>query len=172
MPTQWPTWDWGYVLGSKRSRKPAIKKQQWHQHHFSNPNYDPSQPLPPKILPPHAPIAARGQDEWQIYHAGKPTHRQRSDRDYRAKFMRWLHLRDVDWRTAFQLGLAADQVVASKQTRMANHVKRQKCWQAWRARHGATILRQLAGHEQSRQVYLAGLKGGLLSPGVGKRREL
>jgi hypothetical protein len=73
-PTQ-RNWDWQWVLGDAQSRKPAIKRPQRHQWHYCNPTYDPNQPLPTKMLPPHAPPAVEAQDEWRLFRQVRDQHR-------------------------------------------------------------------------------------------------
>ncbi len=141
-----------------RSRKPAIKRPKRHQWHFCNPAYDPNQPLPPKILPPHAPPAARQQDEWEAYRRLRPTHWQRSEQRYRQEFMRWLALRDVDWRNAFQQGLAAEHKAEDKRERRRREKLRQQAWQEYRAE----LFRQ--AEEEARQAASAGAGGGAGAP--------
>lgn len=96
-----PRWSWSYVLGKQQGRKPAIKRPARHQWLYCNPNFDPHHPLPPKMLTPYTPPTNLTQDEWQTYRNLKQTHRQPSAERYRQKFVRWLALRDLDWRTAF-----------------------------------------------------------------------
>lgn len=67
-------WDWRWVVGNSQSRKPAIKRPQWHQWHYCNPAYDPNQPLPTKMLPPHAPSPVEAQDEWRLFRQIRDQH--------------------------------------------------------------------------------------------------
>ena len=57
--------------------------------------------MPTKMLTPYTPPTNLTQDEWQIFRNLKQTHRQPNAERYRQQFVRWLALRDLDWRTAF-----------------------------------------------------------------------
>ncbi len=98
-------WDWAFVVGAKPGRKPAIKRPQRHQWLYCNPTYDPNKPMPAKISTPHAPRSAAETDDWRLFNAafGGKANAQR-----RKEFVRYLHLRDVDWRNAFHRGLAGE----------------------------------------------------------------
>ncbi len=124
----WPVWDWAWVVGKRPSRKPRIKRPQRHQWHFCNPLYDPNQPLPPKILTPHAPFNAREQDDREVYKRLFPHHRQRNDQVFREKYVQWIKQRDLDWRDAFQRGMAREAKDDKQKERRASERKRQEAW--------------------------------------------
>jgi len=122
-------WDWAFVVGEKRGRKPAIKKPQRHQWHFCNPNYDPAERLPKSILPPHAPPSAAAINDWARYRAGMPNSETRK---YRRNFIRFRSLRDLDWRDAFQQGLAQHVKEAKKAQKLENEQRRQHAWRQYK----------------------------------------
>lgn len=68
-------WDWEWVLGRKKGRKPAIKSPNRHQWWYCNPNYDPNQALPTKMLSPYAPPSAAYVDDWAVYKRYLPKDR-------------------------------------------------------------------------------------------------
>jgi hypothetical protein len=97
--------------------------------HYCNPRYDPNQPLPDRILPPHAPPTAASVDDWRLFNAQLgSTLNPRS----RAEFVRFLKLRDIDWRNAFHRGLAEYVKEFKKDQAAKDEATRQKAWQAWR----------------------------------------
>ncbi|KAJ9518884.1 hypothetical protein QJQ45_026271, partial [Haematococcus lacustris] len=135
VPSAHPTqrnWDWGWVVGQKASRRPAIKKPARHQWHFCNPNYDKHQPLPAKMLPPHAPPSAERLDEWKLFKQLSANHRQGSTRRYITQFRRWLALRDVDWKVAFEQAVAADTKVLKLEARREARRRREASWQDYK----------------------------------------
>lgn len=135
-------WDWGWVAasatqrGNQRSRKPAIRKPARHQWHFCDPTYSPHEPLPPKALTPFTPPTNLRQDEWQLFRAQQAHSRQASPARYRAQFVRWLALRDLDWRTAFQQGVAEDAKQRGRELRRVKHARRHEAWRAFVAGQG------------------------------------
>jgi hypothetical protein len=140
----WPVWDWAFVAGSAQSRKPAVKKPKRHQWLFCNPNYDPHAPLPPKPLPPHAPGTAQLRDERHTFAQLLPAHEQASDRKFRQQFVRWLSLRDVDWRNAFTQGLATDAKALRRKRRHEQRERRHQAWQQFKMQLAAPPSRPVA----------------------------
>ncbi|GAX84994.1 hypothetical protein CEUSTIGMA_g12415.t1 [Chlamydomonas eustigma] len=122
-------WDWSYVLGKKKGRKPAIKRPQRHQWLFCNPKYDAHAPLPSKILPPHAPPSAADVDDRRLFRASLG---QRFSEKSRKGFIRFLKLREVDWREAFQKGLAEHVAEHKKAQKMMAEQLRQRAWKEYR----------------------------------------
>lgn len=127
-----PRWNWKWVVGEQRSRKPAIKRPSRHQWHFCNPNYDRSQPLPDKMLTPYDPPTAALQDEWQTYRRLLSQSKQRSTTRFDRQFQHWLKLRDVDRRNAFHQAMAADIKAEKARERRAKEAKRQAAWEAYK----------------------------------------
>lgn len=127
-------WNWHWVAGAQRSRKPAIKRPQRHQWYYCNPNYSAAQALPSKILPPHAPPTAALQDEQQLFRQLAHTHRQRDFKKYTQQFQRWVRLRDVDWRNAFQQGMSRDMRAARTHERQVQEQQRQETWKQYKQR--------------------------------------
>ncbi|KAF5838135.1 hypothetical protein DUNSADRAFT_3330 [Dunaliella salina] len=123
-----PQWDWRWVLGRQQGRKPAIKRPARHQWHYCNPNYDPQHPLPPKMLTPYTPATNLQQDEWQVFRTQKQHHRQPNAERYRQQFVRWLALRDLDWRNAFFEGIAADAKRRGLKSKRKAEARRQRAW--------------------------------------------
>ena len=115
--------------------------------HFCNPKYDASAPLPARILPPHAPPSASEVDDWRLFNSslgGKlPGAKSREE------FVRYLHLRDVDWRNAFHRGLAEQVAEFKKEQRVKAEQRRQAAWQEYRERIFAEALVPAAAKQQS-----------------------
>eukprot|EP00955_Chlamydomonas_euryale_P013435 144864-Chlamydomonas_euryale.AAC.4 len=123
-------WDWAFVLKQKPGRKPAIKRPQRHQWFFCNPRYDPHEPMPRRILPPHAPPSAAHVDDWRVFQSrlgGSLTTKKA-----RAEFVRFLKLRDVDWRNAFHRGLAQHVADFKRQQQIEAERTRQHAWHDYR----------------------------------------
>lgn len=131
-------WDWGFVIGRTPGRKPAIKRPQRHQWYFCNPNYDALRPLPRRILPPHAPPSAAEVDDWRLFQArlGSSLPGDKA----RKEFVRYLKLRDVDWRDAFQRGLAAHVTEFKRVQRADAEGARQRAWHEYRRRVFEKVL--------------------------------
>jgi hypothetical protein len=128
-------WDWAFVVGRKPGRKPAIKRPARHQWYYCNPNYDPSAPRPARILPPHAPPSAADADDWQRFNASLAGRAGGLAGDKaRREFVRYLHLRDVDWRDAFNRGLAQYVGEFKRAQRSDAERARQSAWHEYRAR--------------------------------------
>lgn len=132
------------MLGRRAGRKPAIKRPARHQWHYCNPGYSADHPLPPKMLTPFAPPSTLQQDEWQVFRAARPHHRQPSSQRYRQQFVRWLKLRDLDWRTAFVEGVAADAKARGKAARKLKEARRQRAW----AQYVQQLGQEAAGQPQ------------------------
>lgn len=125
-------WDWKWVVGAKQGRKPAIKRPARHQWHYCNPYYDPNRPLPAQMLPPHAPPSAHEVDDWAVHDSlalpgADPVKHRRA-------FVRFRRLRDVDWREAFQRGLAGHIKQLKKAQRIQDEATRQQSWWAYKER--------------------------------------
>ncbi|PNH03276.1 hypothetical protein TSOC_010681 [Tetrabaena socialis] len=127
-------WDWNWVLGKAPGRKPAIKRPARHQWLYCNPNYDPAAQLPKVLRAPYAPPSASATNDWQTYRhhlQQKPANREDEGR-YRRSFVRFLKLRDLDWREAFQRGVAEDKHLQQKRERLQAEAKRQDAWRLYK----------------------------------------
>ncbi|GLC76209.1 hypothetical protein PLESTF_001749800 [Pleodorina starrii] len=130
-----PNWDWKWVLGKSRGRKPAIKQPRRHQWYFCNPNYDPTKPLPVAFRSPYAPPSAyemSDQAEYQRHMSVMPP-KGRDLRSHRKEFARFQKLRELDWREAFQRGVAEDLRLSRKAERREADAKRQEAWRQYKA---------------------------------------
>ena len=63
--------------------------------------------------------------------------------------MRYLHLRDVDWRNAFHRGLAEQVAEFKKEQRVKAEQRRQAAWREYRERIFAEALVPAAAKQQS-----------------------
>ena len=105
-----------------------------HHRHFCNPKYDPNIPLPARILPPHAPPTAAEVDDWRVFNAsiGRKLTRPGKGDKAREEFVRYLKLRDVDWRDAFHRGLADHVAEFKREKRLEAERQRQAAWKEYR----------------------------------------
>lgn len=63
-----------------------------------------------------------------MFRTQKQHHRQPNAERYRQQFVRWLALRDVDWRNAFYEGIAADAKLRGLKGKRKAESKRQRAW--------------------------------------------
>jgi hypothetical protein len=163
-------WDWRYVVGAAPGRKPAIKRPARHQWHFCNPGYDAAQPLPRKILVPHAPPSAAASDDWATYRELRVEAGAMgvSGRRHRKALMRFLRLREVDWRNAFQRGLAEHTDGVKEERRLEDEAARQRAWRAYRVAVFQQALAAAGGTAPaSAQAPAPAAAGGQRAPGPG-----
>ncbi len=127
-------WDWHWVMGKSRGRKPAIKRPSRHQWWYCNPGYDAAEQLPTVMRSPFAPPGASASTDWPTYerHLRLQPANARDERRYRKQFNQHLKLRELDWREAFQRGLADDVRTRRKQERLTAEVQRQDAWRAYK----------------------------------------
>ncbi|PNW79490.1 hypothetical protein CHLRE_09g417100v5 [Chlamydomonas reinhardtii] len=123
-------WDWKWVLGKASGRKPAITRPRRHQWHYCNPEYDPAAPLPEVLRSPFGPPGAERSHDWATYarHLQLQPENRRDLKRYRARFVRFMQLRELDWREAFQRGVAEDSRVSNKVARAKAEAQRQDAW--------------------------------------------
>ena len=93
-------------------------------------------PLPARILPPHAPPTATEVDDWRVFNASLSRNLTRAGSSDKAReeFVRYLKLRDVDWRDAFHRGLAEHVKAFKKEKRLEAEQQRQSAWKEYRDR--------------------------------------
>lgn len=127
------SWDWEWVVGKNRGRKPAIKRPARHQWWYCNPNYTASDALPAVLRPPHAPPGSTASTDWEAYAKNKPgTTDSKQIAKYRREFVQFMRLRDLDWREAFQRGLAGDAKQRQKARKQAEEAARQQAWREYK----------------------------------------
>ncbi|GLI59343.1 hypothetical protein VaNZ11_001205 [Volvox africanus] len=129
-----PKWDWKWVLGKSRGRKPAIRHPSRHQWYFCNPNYDANRPLPVVFRSPYAPPSAWETTDMAEYqrHLGLRPPKGCDLRVHRKEFTRFQKLRELDWREAFQRGVAEDLRLSRKAERFNAEARRQEAWRQYR----------------------------------------
>lgn len=127
-------WEWHWVLGKSRGRKPAIKRPSRQQWWYCNPDYDAAEQLPTVMRSPFAPPGASASTDWPTYerHLRLQPANARDERRYRKQFIQHLKLRELDWREAFQRGLAEDVRTRQKQERLTAEAQRQDAWRAYK----------------------------------------
>ncbi|GIL64818.1 hypothetical protein Vafri_18681 [Volvox africanus] len=129
-----PKWDWKWILGKSRGRKPAIRHPSRHQWYFCNPNYDANRPLPVVFRSPYAPPSAWETTDMAEYqrHLGLRPPKGCDLRVHRKEFSRFQKLRELDWREAFQRGVAEDLRLSRKAERLNAEARRQEAWRQYR----------------------------------------
>ncbi|MEW5305264.1 MAG: hypothetical protein WDW36_007818 [Sanguina aurantia] len=83
------------------------------------------------MLSPYAPPSAAYVDDWAVYKRYLPKDKGLVPK-YRQNFIKFMRLREVDWRDAFLRGLAADVKEIKKEYAKQDEAARQKAWAAYR----------------------------------------
>ncbi|KAG2501827.1 hypothetical protein HYH03_000326 [Edaphochlamys debaryana] len=123
-----------WVMRKAPGRKPAIKRPARHQWLYCNPNYDPAAPLPEVLRSPFAPPSASQIKDWATYQWHlrlQPANRQDVQR-YRRNFVRFMELREVDWREAFERGVADEKWATKRAAKAEAEAKRQESWRGYK----------------------------------------
>lgn len=76
--------------------------------------------------------------------------RQKDDKRYRAQYIRWLKLRDVDWRESFRQGMAEEARVDARTLRKEKQRVREQAWAEYKER-----LFEAAGASEGQQTQVA-----------------
>lgn len=134
-----PAWDIKWLAKEKAGRKSGMKKYKRHQWYFANPNYDPNQPWPKRIISPYAPPEAYEQDPWQLYRKYHPQKdpetgdfKPQKVGSYRRRFRRFLHHQHQDWQNRFFASWRQHKQRLAVEERLSQAATRQDAFQAWR----------------------------------------